>query len=278
MSQLKNKTNNEDVKKEVDINLSLKEVDENTMSEFQKGMLSDELAELPPLKEGEVSINGIYAYDMGDKLEVNVYIRNGISKEVSLNLVSLVIVDKNNKVLARQMFNMSDVGIIPSMGGRPSKIYFDKENIFVDKISEDDWKIKFENSVEIVKTVKVEYEEFPKQLSSEVRNEFEEFLRAKSLINLGEVKILTYGIKKENDGSISIILVICNGADRSIKLNTLPITVLDEEDKFVAGGVFDIENISVNPFKARVYNFNLTSERIMDKDADISKCKVVFKK
>ncbi|MCM1990267.1 SLAP domain-containing protein [Oceanirhabdus seepicola] len=278
MSELKNKTNNEDVKKEVDINLSLSEVDENTMSEFRKGMLSDELAELPPLKEGEVSINGIYAYNMGDKLEVSVYIRNGLSKQVSLDIVPLVIVDENDKVLARQIFNMSDVGIIPPLGGRPSKIYFNKENIFVDMISEQDWKIQFEKSIKAVKTVKVEYEAFPEQLSAEVRNEFEEFLRKMPLINVGEVKILTHGMKKENDGSISIVLVICNGLDKTIKLNTLPITVIDAEDKLVAGGVFNIENISVNPSKARVYNFNLTPDKVLDKDADISKCKVVFKK
>ena len=66
------------------------------MSELHKDMLKDELSNLPPLKLGEVSINGIYTYDMGDKLEVSVYIRNGLSKQISMNIMPLVIINKKS--------------------------------------------------------------------------------------------------------------------------------------------------------------------------------------
>lgn len=262
--------------KEVDIELSLNNIDDIVMSDLHKDMIKEELSNLPPLKIGDVSINGIYTYDMGDKLEVSVYVRNGFSKQISLDIMPLVITNKKGDVLAKQTVDMKDLGIIPSMGGRPYKVYFDKKNIFVEKIQEDDWSIKFEKGIKALKTVNVKLEELPKNLSFEMREYIMNHIKRLSLVKEGDISLSTVKLSKNTDDSISIILMVRNGTDKRIKIEKLPISIKDNENNFVGGGLFNIDNIEVNPNKAKVYDFVLKPEKIVNKDADLSKCKVYF--
>ena len=85
-------------KEAVNIELHLNEYDRGVMSKFQKEFIEEELNELPPLEDGQVSINGIYTFDMGDKIEVSVYLRNGSSKQINFHIVPLLIVNKNGKM------------------------------------------------------------------------------------------------------------------------------------------------------------------------------------
>jgi len=264
-------------KEAVNIELQLNEYDKGVMSDFQKEFIIEELNELPPLEDGQVSINGIYTFDMGDKLEVSVYLRNGLSKQINFDKVPLVIVNKNGDVLAKQIMDMKDFGILPPLSARPYKVYFDKNNVLIDKISKDDWKIQFEQSITAVNTVKVEFEGFPGDLHHELEGTFTKFLNDLPLIKAGDVNIEVFKTLKCMDNSISIVFLIRNGCDTIVKLERLPIIVKDEAGEIIAKGIFDIQNISVNPHKAKIYDFTLTENYIVKKDYDISNCKVYFK-
>lgn len=271
------KANNNE-KQEVKINLSLPNEDEIVMSDFQKDFYKDELKELPPIRTGEVIIDGIYTYDQGDKLEVSVYIRNGLSKNISMDIVPLVITNSKGDILAEQMCNLRDVGVIPTLGGRPFKIYFEKENVFVDKISMEDWNINFKKQIKAVKSVVTQLEGLPENLPYEFIKELNEFIAELPLVKNGQVNISVFKQCKNRDDSISIILLIRNGAAKPIKVEKLPISIEDEQGELVAGGVFDIENIIVNAAKEMLYTFTLYKEKVINNEADISKCKVYIGK
>jgi SLAP domain-containing protein len=271
--------NNEIVleKGSANIELHLNEYDTGVMSDFQKEFLREELAELPQLEDGQVSINGIYTFDMGDKIEVSVYLRNGLSKQINFDKVPLVIVNKNGEVLAKQIMEMNDFGILPPFSARPYKVYFDKANLFVDTISNDDFKIQFEQSISAINTVEVELEGMPENIDHQLKSSFAKFLDKLPLIKAGDVNIEVFKTLKGMDNSISIVFMIRNGCDKTIKLEKLPIIVKDEQGQAVAKGVFVIENVSVNPHKAKVYDFTITEDYIVNKDFDITNCKVYFK-
>jgi SLAP domain-containing protein len=260
-----------------DIKLHLNEYDTGVMSDFQKEFLREELAELPTLEEGQVSINGTYTFDMGDKIEVSVYLRNGLSKQINFDKVPLVIVNKNGDVLAKQVMDMGDFGILPPFSARPYKVYFDKANLLVDTISNDDFKIQFEKSISAINTVKVELEDMPENMDYELKSSFTKFLAKLPLIKAGDVNIEVFKTLRGMDNTISIVFMIRNGCDKNVKLERLPIIIKDEQGEVVAKGVFDIDNVSVNPHKAKVYDFTITEEYIVNKDFDISSCKVYFK-
>jgi len=264
-------------KEAVKIDLHLNEYDKGVMSDFQKEFLSEELAELPPLEDGQVSINGVYAFDMGDKIEVSVYLRNGLSKQINFHKVPLVIINQKGDILAKQTMDMHDFGILPALSARPYKVYFDKANLFVDTIPMEDWKIQFEKSISAIDTVKVELEDMPDNIDSDLKATFVKFLAKLPLIRAGDVNIEVFKIIKCMDNSISIVFLILNGYDKIVKLERLPILITDGKGEVVAKGIFDIENISVNPRKAKIYDFTITDDYIINKDYDINSCKVYFK-
>ncbi|NNU75445.1 SLAP domain-containing protein [Clostridium estertheticum] len=264
-------------KEAVKIELDLSEYDKGVMSDFQKELILEELNELPPLEDGQVCINGIYTFDMGDKIEVSVYIRNGSSKQINFHKVPLLIVNKNGDILASQTMDMKEFGILPPFCARPYKVYFDKINLFVNIIPNDDWKIQFEKSVSTVNTVKCEFEGFPGDDHHELEGTFTKFLNKLPLIKAEDVNIEVFKTLRCFDDSISIVFMIRNGCDTIVKLETLPIVIKDEDGEVVASGVFDVENVNVNPHKAKIYDFTITEDYIVNKDADINNCKVYFR-
>ncbi|MCB2289506.1 SLAP domain-containing protein [Clostridium sp. CS001] len=272
-------SNNEIVPEKVvaDIKLHLNEYDKGVMSDFQKEFLEEELAELPTIENGQVSISGTYIFHMVDKIEVSVYLRNGLSTQINFDKVPLVIVNKNGDVLAKQIMDMGDFGILPPFSARPYKVYFDKANLLVDTISNDDFQIQFESSISAINTVKVELEDIPENMDYDLKSSFTNFLAKLPLIKAGDVNIEVFKTLRGMDNSISIVFMIRNGCDKVIKLERLPIMIKDEQEEVVAKGMFDIENVSVNPHKAKVYDFTITEDYIVNKDFDISTCKVYFK-
>ncbi|MBU3158312.1 SLAP domain-containing protein [Clostridium frigoris] len=271
------RSNNVLEKEAVKIELDLNEYDKGVMSDFQKEFIIEELNELPPLEDGQVSINGIYTFDMEDKIEVSVYIRNGSSKQINFHKVPLLIVNNNGDIIARQTVDMKEFGILKPFCARPYKVYFDKINMLVDVISSDDWKIQFGKAVSTVNTVKVQFEGFPGEVHQELEGTFTKFLNKLPLIKAGDVNIEVFKTLRCLDNSISIVFLIRNGCDTIVKLETLPIIIKDEDGEIVASGVFDIENVNVNPHKAKIYDFTITQEYIVKKDADINNCKVYFR-
>lgn len=259
------------------IELHLNEYDKNTMSDFQKEFLNDELSELPQIEDGQVSINGVYTFDKGDKIEVSVYLRNGLSKQINFHIVPLVIVNKNGDVLAKQTIDMSDFGILPPLSARPYKVYFDKANLLVSEIPINDWQIQFEKSISAINTVTVDLEDMHDNMDSDLKSSLTKFLGELPLVKSGDVNIEVFRTLKRTDNSIFMTFIIRNGCNKIIKLGKLPILIEDEQGVMVAKGTFEFENVSVNAHKAKAYDFIITEDYIYNKDFDINKCKVFFK-
>ncbi len=164
----------------LDIKLSLLEKDQEVMSKVQKEILEEELDELVPIKEGEINVAGIYAYDLGDKYEVKAYLRNGIKKEINFEEIPFKIINSKGDVLASQIFDLEPMGNIASYCARPWILYFDKENVFVDKIPADDWKLVFDNSLKAVRNLTVDIENLPEGIDAESKKSLYRFFRRSS--------------------------------------------------------------------------------------------------
>ena len=111
--------------------LSLLDEEENVVSDVQKEIYMDEIRDLPPIKKGELNVSGVYAYDLGDKVEVKVYIRNGLSTNLNLQKIPFLIVNSKGETLASQTFNLASLGKLPPRSARPVKLYFEKKNLKV---------------------------------------------------------------------------------------------------------------------------------------------------
>lgn len=251
---------------------------ESTMSDFQKEFILEELEELPPIMEGDLNIWTTYIFDMGDKFEVGVYIRNGLQKPVNLELVPLNITDKENNIVGRKVFNLKEIGIIPSMSARPWKIYFEKEIVQVPALNKDDFKIVFDLNIKAKATVELEIENLPENMNSQEKQKYISFLKNLPAIGPNEISISTYSLTKDQQENLEIILLIRNGSSKQVKLEALPVKVVTMDGQEVVGGIFDFkeEPITINERKAILHRFIFPSENIANQEINLKECKVLF--
>lgn len=265
-------------RKIVNTEISIHPEIEDRMSKFQKECLIEEIQSLPPIKEGDVNISTDFMFDIGDKYEVSIFIRNGLQKKINFENVPFLIIDKDNEVLGNKTFNLKEVGDIPPCSVRPWKIYFSKEEINLDGKDLKELKVVFDNNIKAEKTVKVEFQDFPEEMAKPFRDKYEKFLEELPLLRVGQVTITTYNVILNENGELSVVIIIRNGSDKQIKLERLPITVKDSRDIEVAKGVFELKDqeITVNPSKAGLYNFIVPKENIIQEELYLDKWSVIF--
>lgn len=266
-----------DSREEVPAVLSLLERDEAIISEVQKDILKEELDEFSTIKEGDIDVEGVYAYDQGENIEVKIYIRNGLSQNVNFEYIPFMIVNSKEEVLAYQMFNMKELGEIPAHSARPWKLYFDKKNVYVDKIPMDDWSIAFDSRLNVEESVTIEYENLPDEIEVSDRLVFEKFLSDQSKLKIGKFGASSFSIGIQKDGTIVVTVVMRNGSNNSIKVEQVPITLKDAKGNVVKSNLFKLDNFVISPFKAKIYNFTFQTGVRLEEDASLNDWKVEFK-
>lgn len=128
----------------VELSLSVHPSEAARMPEIEKRQLERELKECPPIKKNDVNIAGIYAFKTDKGLEVSFFIRNGLEKSIKLDMIPLSVVNQNGDILAYQRFDLATMGEVEKFSARPWKVDFRAENVFVDEVPRDSWKVIFE--------------------------------------------------------------------------------------------------------------------------------------
>lgn len=265
--------------KYIDVELYLNEDSKRKISDVQKEYLEEELMEvIPNIKEGQINIAGIYAFDQGDKVEVKAYLANGLSKSVNFEEVPIYIVNSKEEKLAYQVFDLSAQGDIPSGKAISVKLNFNKENILVDKIPQDDWKLVFgSNDVKGVRYVNIELESIPEGIEQSEIKVFQEFLESLPKLERGQGSISVFTITQYENGDLLMTLLVRNATDEAVTMTKMPITLKTKEGETILSGVFDIENFTMNPYKARVLSLIFKKEVVnIEENFDLTTCKVVF--
>lgn len=235
--------------------LSLLDKDNNVVSDVQKEILEDEINELPQIEEGQLNISGIYVYDLGEKLETKVYIRNGLSENLNLGYVPLLIINSKGETLASQVFNLESLGTLPPHSARPLKLYFEKKNVTVDNINLDDWKIVLDGKFDITTRVKTRLESLPPEIDVEDKLVFDKFLDELPELKEGEFSISTFSIGIQTNGNILVTAVMRNATNQPMSINRVPITVIDAEGRIVKSNEFKLDEFMINSARARICNF-----------------------
>lgn len=259
------------------IELSLNQDTLDKISDVQKDYLEDEMNEvIPKIEDGQVNVSGVYIFDDGDRFEAKIYIVNGLKKAINLDKVPLCIVNSKGEQLAYQIFDLNAMGDIPSCSARPWKIYFDKKNVSVDEISQDDWKIVFDNNIKAVSYVNVELEKIPEGLDEKEADTFREFIKTLPKLERDQVSVSVFTITQYQNDDLLMTLIVRNGVNKSVKLEKLPITIVTIDGRTVLSGSFDLEDFEINANKARVLSLVFKKDLLQEEEFELSACKVMF--
>jgi SLAP domain-containing protein len=256
--------------------LSLLAKDDVVISDVQKEILEDEIKELPPIKKGHLNLSGIYIYGVEDKYEVKIYVRNGLQDNLNLEDIPIVIKDSNGDIIASKMFDFRKLGQLPPYSVRPLKLYFDKSEFKVDKIPEK-WDIALSGEFKITRKVKTSYEGLPKKISDKDRKVLQSFLEGLPELEEGEFSISTFSIGVNIDGTILATCVMRNASLKSVEVNTIPITVLNERNQIVTSNKFELKDFSVSPYRARLCNFSFQTGIRPEKAQELKGWSIAYK-
>lgn len=240
-----------------------------------QSVIKHELSALPPVKMGDITINGIYAYKDEEELEVAFYIRSGLPRPVKFDEVPLIIVNSKKEVLARQVFNLQEVGQIPPHSARPWQIRFAKENVFADDVPIDDWKIAFDMKPQ--KDIKFTYDYLSENFTESERSFLEQFLNNLPPINPGELSFSPLQARLTEERNLVTTLVMRNSGAKSVQLSGIQLIIKDAKENEVAEGTFEINGLSVNPYKAVLWSVNFPSEAVKKEEIDLTTWSVIVK-
>lgn len=245
--------------KAIKTELSLEQRYEDIISDVQKEILEDEISELHSIKENDINIATIYVFDNGDDLEAKVYFRNGLDRDVNFEFVPLILLNSNNEEVARDIFDLKELGNIPSGGARPWKIHFNKELVEMDNFKNEKCRVAFDSRVKAVNYADIEYDSIP-EVFQKHKPIFEKFLHNLPGIEKGKLNISTFDIILNVDGKIVITLVIRNSLNKNIKLEEIPITIKDSKGKVVTSTKFSLNDFIVKSMKARICNLAIQTD------------------
>lgn len=258
----------------VDLKLSLQPEKMSTMSDIHKEYIIDEISKLPPLKLGQINLNAVYAFDMGDKLEVHAYVRNATNVGLNFGKVQLKIINSKHEIIAKQTFELSSIGDIPPFSVRPFKVFFDKSNIYANDFMNEKWKLVFDSNFSIKNTVNIDLENIPPVHLEECKK----FLKSLPNIEQGNISLSLYKVNKRENDDLAISVVIRNATDNGLNISRLPIAIKDiENNQVLISGVFNIEKIVVNPYKAQVINLVFKKDELPE-NIDVNKLAIFFPK
>lgn len=256
--------------------LSLKDDEAQRVSEVQKKALTEELESFPPVKEGNVNVCGVYAFDMGELIEVKVFIRNGMNKALTLGEVPFMILDKDGEVIAYQVFNLRQLGSIPPYCARPWKLNFEKKNVLVSSIPQEGWKIGFDNRVNTMEYVNIEFEKLPEYISEDNKVILKDFLSKLPKMEPGEVSASRFSMGIDEEGEILISLIVRNARNNPVELGKLPVTAKDANGNTAFTAEFDLNKLVIGANKAQLVNLIYKTSITMKEDVDLSGWSLTF--
>ncbi|WP_170291963.1 SLAP domain-containing protein [Heliobacterium mobile] len=236
---------------------------------------------LPQPNESEVKIEGFFLLNLDNYVQVAAFLMNGLPRPVRFEQIPLKLTDRSGQVLlGYQVFDMSNVPEIPANGVLPIEFNFSQDNIFTEKIFQDDWKLSFEmenltariSTPQPVQAMVIEGLNIG-EISEDQRQLLEGFLVRLPQIKEGELNFAAVQCSFQ-DGALEALLLIRNGTARDVHFAQLPLALRDAQSQEVAQAVFTPENLVIRARSARFHRFVFGPEHLLGASPDLSRWSV----
>ncbi|MGX2961722.1 accessory Sec system S-layer assembly protein [Peribacillus sp. JNUCC 23] len=226
--------------------------------------------ELPLLKENQVSLSGIDLVSDGANILVSAFIRNSLAKAIRFEKLPLLLLGENEEVLARNEFDLSQLGEIPAESSIPWKFSFPTSESTPADIPQSGWKIAFE----LKKPHTLELEEsWEKSLGEAEKDKLRDMINSLTPPKSGEVNFMGLQAQQSPEGNLHITMLIRNGSDKSIKLEQIPLVVEDATGDVIAKGGFTLESFEVRNNTSKPWTFIFPKELVRKEELDLSSFK-----
>lgn len=234
----------------------------------QEQQNSEEQLELPSANEGEVTIHFTSASPASGGLLVGFFVSNGHGEKIKFESVPLVLLDSDKKVMARQTFGGETIGEVASGTTKACVVRFLPDNVYAQDVPVD-CQLCFDIQAKPPETIEIQYQSLPENVSVNQQRELEQILAKLPSMKQGEVNFSPLQAKITAQSDLLATVIIRNSSDKQVNIEQIPLVVFDAQREEVARGVFDIKDLSIEPFKAILWTFNF-GHVLPDRNIDLS--------
>jgi len=261
-----------------DIRLNIPKI--QMVSPLKEKVFQEELYninEIEPLKENQVNLATTYFSNKGNELEVGFFIRNTLKNEISLEEVVLAIQSSKGDIISNLTCNLKELGSMPSYTGTPCSLKFIiNEGSIYDPNEE--YRVIFNKNINCFQSVKADIENISIDMSFDEEEEIRKFEKGLDTLRKDEINIAIFKLVKDDNGSINITLLVRNGYNKEIKLERLPITIMNYNNYPICKHVFYDSNglVNIGARRAKLLKLSIDKSKIYNTVFDLNKCKILF--
>lgn len=262
-------------------NIKLYVPKKETISNLKKQILNDDLAKLNDkykLKKNTLDFIVSYIVPKGKLLEVGCFIRNTYPNEVSLGEISLALECNKKSKGVLETINFKDLGEIPSLTAVSTTIIFHIDEKFVyDNDEEYNIRVIKDNLI-AYSSMKTKLEGIPLDISFEEESQIINYVNNLEELQKNKMSISIFKTIKSSIGDIEISLIFRNTYNKTIKLEELPITILNYNDVPVCKYKFQDTNglVKIESGKAKYVKLKIDNSKIYNTVFDLDRCKILF--
>lgn len=223
--------------------------------------------ELMPLQPNQISIAGVDLANTSNGIEVTAFVRNSLQKKVSFGETTLLLLDEEQNLIARQSFDLSELGEIPAESSMPWVFRFPANTIKQEIFKESNWTLAFELARPHTLDL---HESWDKTLSAEEKEGLRKLVASAGKPNDGEVNFMGIKINHNPGENLSVTLMIRNGTKQDMHLQQIPLAVKDASGEIVAEGAFNLEDFVVKANTSKPWTFIFPSSFIKREEINLS--------
>lgn len=228
--------------------------------------------ELPPLKPNQISLSGVELTNVPNGIEVTAFVRNSLDQGIKIGEVPLLLLDSEQKVIARHTFDFGKIGEIPGRSSRPWAFRFPNKSFELKNFSRKDWTLAFELKTKHKLDL---HESWEKALPEEQQQKLQEVFEQIEPPKEGEVNFMGFQAKQNDEGDLSVSVFIRNGSNKDVTFEKLPLSVKDASGEVVATGGFALEDFKVRANTTRPWTFHFPAKLVQKEAPDMSKWTVI---
>lgn len=248
--------------------------DKGALSKLSEDILKEEIEALPKIEKGKISFDTIYIYNLGDKIEAKILIRNAMDSPINFQLITLGIQDENNEILITQLIDLSEMAAIPPMHVRPYTIYFDMINLDSKLEINDKCKVIFvSKNINAFESSKSNIGYIDSPMRMEERILIHNYIKSMPPVIKNQISFKIYEKATDMEGNYYIILLVTNSFEKGAALD--PFRIVFSNHLGISQAVKEVnEKIIIKSNATNAYKIFLEEKDIIDPKLSIDICNV----
>lgn len=228
----------------------------------------------PKLKVNQLSIYGMELIENSDdEILITGLVRSTVTTDISLTKTIILLLDHNQKLIARKEFNLSELGTIPPNSARPWKFTFGKKDFISPLKNKEEWTLAFDISVH-----KLDLDEsWKKAIDQKTKKALEQIVAEAPPLKSDELNVTGIKANINEEGNLIVTALIRNGHFRDISIEQFPLTVRDGDQDEVAQGSFKLENFTVKANTSKPWTFIFPPSMVNKPNPNFSRWAVYVK-